>query len=216
LNATAQFCSQVHRAANGSLWLSPAGFVADVDVNAGEVETAGVDLALHYRFDLGPVGTLQTDFAGTYVEKFTTTPFLASSYNCAGLFGPICGPPLPKWRSNLVLDWATPIHDLDVSLTWRYINAVKVEYTSGQLADTGVDPTYGDIRLPSFSYFDLSAAYRLSNVTLRLGVNNIFDKSPPLVGAGEIGNGIFGENNTYPQIYDSLGRFIHMSVTAKF
>jgi iron complex outermembrane receptor protein len=216
LNATAQFCSQVHRAANGSLWLSPAGFVADVDVNAGEVETAGVDLALHYRFDLGPVGTLQTDFAGTYVEKFTTTPFLASSYNCAGLFGPICGPPLPKWRSNLVLDWATPIHDLDVSLTWRYISAVKVEYTSGQLADTGVDPTYGDIRLPSFSYFDLSAAYRLSNVTLRLGVNNLFDKSPPLVGAGEIGNGIFGENNTYPQIYDSLGRFIHLSVTAKF
>jgi iron complex outermembrane receptor protein len=98
----------------------------------------------------------------------------------------------------------------------RYISAVKVEYTSTQLSDTGVDPTYGDLRLPSFSYFDLSAAYRLNNLTFRLGVNNVFDKSPPLVGAGEIGNGIFGENNTYPQIYDSLGRYIHMSVTAKF
>jgi hypothetical protein len=57
---------------------------------------------------------------------------------------------------------------------------------------------------------------RLKNLTFRLGVNNVFDKSPPRVGAGEIGNGIFGENNTYPQIYDSLGRFIHMSLTAKF
>jgi iron complex outermembrane receptor protein len=216
LNATAQFCNRVQRASNGSLWLSPAGFVSDLDVNAGKVDTAGVDLALHYRFDLGAGGALQTDFAGTFVEKFSTTPFLASTYNCAGLFGPICGPPLPKWRSNLVLDWVTPVRDLDVSLTWRYISAVKVEYTSTQLSDTGVDPTYGDLRLPSFSYFDLSAAYRLNNLTFRLGVNNVFDKSPPLVGAGEIGNGIFGENNTYPQIYDSLGRFIHMSLTAKF
>ena len=115
-----------------------------------------------------------------------------------------------------MIDWATPIHDLDVSLTWRYINAVKVEYTSSQLSNSGVDPSYGDIRVPSFSYFDLSAAYHLNNVTLRLGVNNVFDKSPPLVGASEIGKVVFGENNTYPQIYDSLGRFIHMSIMAKF
>jgi iron complex outermembrane receptor protein len=216
LNATAQFCSQVHRAPNGSLWLSPSGFVSDIDVNAGDEDTAGVDLTLHYRFDIGRAGSLAADFTGTYVQKFELTPFLSTAYDCAGLYGPICGPPLPKWRHNLVLDWVTPIQDLDLAVTWRYVNSVKVEYTSSKLADAGVDPTYGDIRLPSFSYVDLSAAYRISNVTLRLGVNNLFDKSPPLVGSGEIGNGVFGENNTYPQIYDSLGRFIHMSVTAKF
>jgi iron complex outermembrane recepter protein len=216
LNATPRFCALVNRAPNGSLWLSPAGYVRDVQVNSGDEDTAGVDLALHYRFDLGRFGALRTDLAGTFVQKFDFTPFGSSSYNCAGLFGPVCGPPLPKWRSNLVLDWGTPIHDLDFSLTWRFVNSVKVEYTSSQLADTGVDPTYGDIRLPSFSYFDLSAAYRWNDVTFRLGVNNLFDKSPPLIGASEIGNGIFGENNTYPQVYDSLGRFIHMSITAKF
>ncbi len=62
----------------------------------------------------------------------------------------------------------------------------------------------------------MSAAYTWSKLTFRVGVNNLFDKDPPLIGADEIGNGLFGENNTYPQIYDTLGRFLHASVSAKF
>lgn len=66
------------------------------------------------------------------------------------------------------------------------------------------------------SYFDIAAAYRWQDLTFRAGINNVLDKDPPLVGAGSIGNHVFGENNTYPQIYDTLGRFVHVSVSAKF
>lgn len=216
LTGSPQFCSLVHRASNGTLWLSPAGYVIDTNVNSGSEKTSGVDLILRYTLHMGRYGDLRTDLTGTYVSSFEISPFGAGSYDCAGLYGPICGVPLPKWRHNLMLDWQTPVQGLDVSLTWRFLDSVKVEYTSAQLSDTGVDPTYGDIRLPSMSYFDLSGAYTWQNVTVRLGVNNLFDKDPPLVGSDEIGNGVFGENNTYPQLYDTLGRYVHLSISAKF
>jgi outer membrane receptor protein involved in Fe transport len=46
-------------------------------------------------------------------------------------------------------------------------------------------------------------------------VNNIFDKDPPLA-SSLIAGPPFGNGNTYPQIYDTLGRGIFMNVTAKF
>jgi iron complex outermembrane receptor protein len=43
-------------------------------------------------------------------------------------------------------------------------------------------------------------------------VNNIFDEAPPLSGSvGTTGNG-----NTYPQLYDALGRYFFFGVTANF
>ena len=71
---------------------------------------------------------------------------------------------------------------------------------------------FSDRKLGSRSYFDLVAAYTMSdvsmfsNVTGRLGINNVLDKDPPLSSAvGTTGNG-----NTYPQTYDALGRWIFL------
>jgi outer membrane receptor protein involved in Fe transport len=47
-------------------------------------------------------------------------------------------------------------------------------------------------------------------LNLRLGVNNIFDKDPPLNGAS-LGNG-----NTHPQVYDALGRYMFAGFTVDF
>jgi len=49
-------------------------------------------------------------------------------------------------------------------------------------------------------------------VNSRAGINNLFDKDPPVVGSDDApANG-----NTYPQIYDSLGRYIFATVIARF
>ena len=46
-------------------------------------------------------------------------------------------------------------------------------------------------------------------------MNNVFDKDPPLVGQGNcvatVCNG-----NTFPQVYDALGRYIFVGVSADF
>ncbi len=49
----------------------------------------------------------------------------------------------------------------------------------------------------------------------RLGVNNLLDKEPPIVG-GEVANAPFGNGNTFPQVYDALGRFLFAGVTVDF
>ena len=56
------------------------------------------------------------------------------------------------------------------------------------------------------SYIDLTAAVKLGDkVTLRLGVNNVFDKDPPIIGASTLPGPPAGNGNTFPQVYDSLG-----------
>jgi outer membrane receptor protein involved in Fe transport len=47
-------------------------------------------------------------------------------------------------------------------------------------------------------------------LNLRIGVNNIFDKDPPVQGLS-IGNG-----NTFPQMYDSMGRYLFAGFTVDF
>jgi outer membrane receptor protein involved in Fe transport len=49
-------------------------------------------------------------------------------------------------------------------------------------------------------------------VQLRAGVNNLFDKNPPIV-TSEITAG--GQANTY-ETYDTLGRQLYAAFTAKF
>jgi outer membrane receptor protein involved in Fe transport len=62
-------------------------------------------------------------------------------------------------------------------------------------------------------YFDLAATYKLKkNYQVVLGVNNIFDKEPPLapgMSPNDYGAGFY---NTY----DSLGRYWHVSLQFNF
>jgi outer membrane receptor protein involved in Fe transport len=49
--------------------------------------------------------------------------------------------------------------------------------------------------------------------TIRAGVNNMFDKDPPITdnGATDRNNG-----NTYPGIYDHLGQYWFLGATVQF
>jgi outer membrane receptor protein involved in Fe transport len=51
--------------------------------------------------------------------------------------------------------------------------------------------------------------------TLRMGVNNLFDKDPPIVLAGHGPSGQLN-GNTFPQVYDALGRYLFLNVTQSF
>ena len=51
--------------------------------------------------------------------------------------------------------------------------------------------------------------------TVRAGVNNVLDNDPPVVNSENI-TSVTGSGNTYPQVYDALGRFIFTSVTLDF
>ena len=100
---------------------------------------------------------------------------------------------------------------------WRHLAAVNSELLNPQVS--GQQSSFAssvDARLPAVNYFDLSASYKWNKVTARLGINNVLDKDPPLVGSDEGGNSVFYENNTFPSLYDTLGRHVFLSVSAEF
>jgi outer membrane receptor protein involved in Fe transport len=68
-------------------------------------------------------------------------------------------------------------------------------------------------RLPTMSYFDLSASYHFrESVEVRGGVNNLLDKDPPIVTSELIAG---GAANSY-ELYDGLGRQLFLALTVKF
>ena len=68
-------------------------------------------------------------------------------------------------------------------------------------------------RLPSVSYLDLTARWNIrKGLEIRGGVNNLFDKDPPIV-TTELISG--GAANSY-ELYDGLGRQLFLAMTARF
>jgi outer membrane receptor protein involved in Fe transport len=129
------------------------------------------------------------------------------------------------WRNTLRTTWQAPWSGLDVTLSWRYFSPVKLETLSPNTniaAAAGCTIATGcisntDAFISSYSYFDLTAAIKVADkVTLRLGVNNILDKQPPVIGATNLPAPPIGNGNTMPQVSDSLGRYIFGSIIAQF
>jgi iron complex outermembrane receptor protein len=216
----AEFCSKIHRDPNGSLWLGDTGFIEDPIINTGSSQVKGADLEANYRFELGRAGSLGLNAVGSWIGEFITEPLDgALKYDCVGLYGTVCGTPIPEWRHKVRGTWQTPV-GVDLTLTWRFIDSVELDATSSNPQLQNAVP-FSDRKLGSRSYFDLVAAYTMSdvamfsNVTGRLGINNVLDKDPPLIGQDSC-PGVLCNGNTFPQVYDTLGRFVFLGLTADF
>ena len=170
----------------------------------------------------GTQGAVLTASAGAWTPGSVQTVLAdGTSYDCAGLFGVTCGTPTPKWRTTLRMTWNTP---WNVSLTgnWRYLGSTNLDFNTSQkdLQDgTYKDTLATDAHIPAYNYFDLAFNWRvMSKLSIRGGINNIFDKTPPLFDANSFGISAppFGNGNTYPQVYDPLGRVLFLGLNAKF
>jgi outer membrane receptor protein involved in Fe transport len=228
------WCDLIHRDAGGTLWASLNAYTSDVILNEGGLENKSVDIGLAYKFDLGSAGRIRTRLDGTYLidliyrpgEGSTTPGAQGKPYNCAGYFGPDCAPVTPKWRHRLTIDYDTPITGLSTGLTWRYFgragnDSLNSNFPGYQPAVVSSAAAQGipvaDDHIPSIEYIDLRVAYTWNNVTGRVGVNNLFDKDPPVIDTGNSGgNSIYAESNTYPSVYDTMGRYLFLNVTVDF
>jgi len=209
-------CNLVHRDGAGTLWQDPLnGFVTALNTNLDSYETSGIDLAASYTMRAGDLGGFGVTGLVSWLDKWKL-----GNFECAGLYGPVCsntGGPNPKWKSKVRGTWSTP-WNVDLALTWRHINEVKFEGTSSDQLLSVVGSTFPtNEKLAARDYFDIGAVWTINKTfSLRAGVNNIFDKDPPLVGSGTSDPSIFGNGNTFPGTYDALGRLVFMNLTMKF
>jgi len=194
------FCDNVVRApGSGSLWVGTQGYIVGTNVNIGKFEREGVDLQIGYNLPIGNMGDLDFSLVGTVLMTANTQPTPNSAVvECKGKWeNGDCVGAFPEWAHTFRTTWATP-WDFDVSAMWRYMSAVD-------------DAAAGTANWPSYSWLDLAGNWQVTDsVLLRIGVNNVLDKDPPM--SPDVGNAP-GNGNVFPGYYDALGRYIFAGVT---
>jgi outer membrane receptor protein involved in Fe transport len=216
-----------------------AGSVSNFNTNTGYLKTSGIDFAADYQtrfsdWHMGDWGSIDFNYSSTYTLSFDVEPSVKiGHFDCVGFFGPQCsgavaggfdGGPIPAYRHKFRVTWGTPWDNLSLSLAWRYISAVKPEFASkNPLLATGannsVTPTDPVDDIPAINYIDFAALWRVRDgVTLRAGVSNVFDQDPPVVDQSNLGlsSPPTGNGNTFPGVYDALGRVFFFGITADY
>jgi outer membrane receptor protein involved in Fe transport len=197
-------CDQVVRNPQGNLWQGTAGYVADTDLNLGENVWEGIDLAASWEADALD-GTFTTELIGTYMLTKETTPLPAvptSAYDCVGLISTRCFPS-PEWRHTVSVSYDSN-EWWSVEGRWRYFQGVDYDGSTDTVAQAEMSK--------SQSYFDLNAALTImENHDISIGVNNVLDEEPPVVGGTLTTNA-----NTIAGFYDTLGRFLYVKGTMRF
>ncbi|WP_051144516.1 TonB-dependent receptor [Nevskia ramosa] len=222
-------CDRINRNPNqaggafGSLFGPSAGFTDDPISNQGFLLVRGIDLVSAYRIKLSQIGlsneagSLAFDMVATRSLKQDTQAFAElpdTRRSCNGQYGPICGTPAPLYRHKLRATYSVPVplQDSLVSFSgaWRYLSGVNIDSGSAGGANDL------DKHVSAESYIDMTASVTVSGAyTFRLGVQNVFDNNPPVIGSTAL-SATLGNGNTYPQVYDALGRYVFAGVTVDF
>lgn len=199
-------CDKIIRV-GGDLTGSAAG-VERFTTNLNFLRAEGIEIGFNIGIELGAMGDLE--FSGNinkYLTQESQSSDLTPVLDCKGFYGTSCDP-LSDLRWIQRTTWTKD--DWTVSLLWRHIDSVDVE------------PGERDLRfeafrnIDSYDYFDLFASYSLTeNVTFTLGIDNMFDEDPPVLG-NDVGDTSSNSGNTFPSNYDVLGRLYKAGVKLTF
>ncbi len=189
------YCNAVNRRGDGTI-----NFVSDGSQNAASINLKGLDLIASYNMDIG-AGNLSIDYLGTYTEESNFEAFAgADLIECAGNFGLDCGEPTPEYKHRMTFKWSAD--DFVAQLLWRYV---------GEVNDDDDETDYAVEKVDGHSYFNASGTYYISDTyNVTLGVDNLFDKKPPIMGDNQ------EQANTYPATYDVFGRTYYVNFNASF
>lgn len=210
----AYFCNLFNRDPRSGAIFGQNGYIVSTTQNTGYLKTSGIDVNVDYAFGLGSMGRFSINMVGTWLAEQVAQPLPGlGSYDCKGLFGYTCGQPSPEWRHVARFTWMAP-SDTAVSLSWRYIGGTKLSSLSDNSFLAGT-PSVINSKIDAYNYLDLAVTQSVGEqFQLRMGVNNLLDKDPPAIAAGILS--AFGNGNTYPGVYDSLGRTIFVGATVNF
>jgi iron complex outermembrane receptor protein len=194
-------CAKIRRV-NGDLQDDTAGVIR-YTTNLAWEKAEGIELGIDVGMNIGNYGDLRLY---SNINKYLTQESLSSStvpvVDCKGYYGTSCDPLSDlRWVTGVTWNWDA----LSLNLQWRHIDSVDKELPE-QAA------TFAAFRsIDSYNYFDLSGYYTLweDRVTLSVGVQNLTDEDPPVLG-NEVGDTSSNSGNTFPSNYDVLGRIYSM------
>jgi len=193
------------------------GNVTALNANIANENTDGIDVDVSYAVEaaalgLPSIGKLTLDGQVNYLLADTTTGSTGVVQQLAGTFPGDSAE--PRWKALVTAVLATEMWSL--SATERYYGGVRN-------ADPSSACEYGAVTCPAkgaydfegnetagLFFTDLSATYRFRNITMTVGVDNLFDKDPPFLQPSDEGNILSTAG------YDAIGRFVYMKANMRF
>ncbi|MHA6204739.1 TonB-dependent receptor domain-containing protein [Dyella soli] len=196
--------------------------------NLGALNTSGIDFSANYKLPQFDIGQFNVGVNATYLKYYdqVTAPGVAGSvtYKNAGHFLPYGSAPsaacpdnvgvclFPRWRANGFVNWQSG----GWSAEWRmrYIGRFQNGAATGSPQDSFPNGESGTIlKYGATVYNDASVGYNIAPINTRVdfGINNLFDKQPPMLYANNTLNA-----NTDPSDFDLMGRYFWARVTVKF
>lgn len=198
-----QFPDSLVRGTNGRLD-GPGGYIRAGFVNADGDITRGVDLGVQARGTIGGA-RWSAGIDGTYIDSFRSRIFVTQPYvETAG-----------QWNSrDLFVRWK---HQAQFTYTRGPWSAtVSQSFTSGykDQVPAGVVPAGFNPDVSNYTLYNISATYTgFRNMTLTLGVKNIFNTDPPFTAH----NLDFAAGAGWdPRVADPRGRAFTAGLTYKF
>jgi outer membrane receptor protein involved in Fe transport len=168
--------------------------------NLSRLEREGVDLEADYKFELFG-GNANLRFLGTKLLKVRTFAFqdFPNEFTEA-----LTTEGSPRWRANLTASYKHG--GWRGSWDMRHVDGMlRVALESFQTNPGQISP----IMNGSHTYHDLQLGYTFgeSGLDTYLGIDNAFDKDPPIARFGRAAG---------DSLYDNLGRFVYAGLTYKF
>jgi len=208
------FCQAIQRdGLNGGLNGVGSRGVSTQSSNLGAYNYSGVDVGGTYRLPLKALGApslgrVDLGLQLTLLQKadVKTLPTVANLEQ-AGYYGVDVGTPYSKTKFSQRATWSLGKYSLGYN--WRYIGGTTVQNTTtSYLADyTSIKP---------YHYVDLNGSWQVTkNLKVALTINNAFDVAPPIIGTG-IGPSSSNFGNTFPMVYDVIGRRYTFTAQANF
>lgn len=207
--------------------LAPAGeilLVNDPYLNLDSRESKGWDFGLFYDVPDFGAGDFRLRFNAARLQSFVQSAgsngqelldaiaagVLPAEVTVGGLGQLLEIEGRPKWRYSGSVNWGSG--PVDVSLFAQYVGKVWDTSVSRDVPIVSTDPNANFYRVNDFLTVNLAVAYtfedgQLDGTRIRLGVNNLFDKDPPL--ADE-------ELGFFSALHSARGRVLRVEVRKNF
>jgi outer membrane receptor protein involved in Fe transport len=179
INDAALFPGRVVRDTNpatfGSFGVGPILSVDNTLLNIAEAKFEAADVQLDYQLPTASFGTFGFSLMGT--RQVHAQSRLIESRPLVENVGVTFNNP-PKYKANSSLTWS--LRGWSAGWTSRYVDAYQVSTTAATILNQG------GLMVAPQTYHDVSASYSfdhdarlLSDLEVRLGVTNVFNKEPP-------------------------------------
>lgn len=214
------YCGLIDRA-QGGLNAGQINRITQPTANLGRIDVRGMDFTAAYQLPHFAFGNVRASVQGTYFSqyKIQTAPGTDSNevIDGAGQMGwagselgaacPFAGGSscfFPRASAQGRLDWQLG----PWSAGWR------MRWTSPfRMAGAPPDAVENLDRYGSYVYNDLHAGYEIAplNTSVQVGVDNVFDKQPPILGDNRSTN-----SQTDATAFDVVGRYYWARLTVSF